>query len=135
MKAAYSNGSIDQLRDLLKYKVTINGKKVNAQSLPASNDKTGNVIHLFYNDDNETLKLGQCTEIGYFSTGVQVACRHSNNALCRQMAYSSIRYLNTQKNTIDGVFISMGIDAPSYQGIDETGNHVWVFTLKLKSQE
>jgi hypothetical protein len=128
-------GSIDKLRDLLKFKILVNKKKMNVLVDPASNDKSGDTIMLFYNQDNESLQMGSTTQVGYYRTGVQVACRHSKNQHARKMAYLAISYLKTQKNAMDGVFISIVNQSPKFTGIDETGNSVWVFDINLTSQE
>jgi hypothetical protein len=134
-KAKYSDGSIDTLRNLLAYKVTINGTKMNAIVNPATNQKTGNMFMLFYNGDNESLHMGNVTQVGYYRTGIQIAARHDNYALARKMAYSAMSYLSTNKTAMDGVFISIVNQSPVYSGIDETGNHIWVADINLMSQE
>jgi hypothetical protein len=128
-------GSIDKLKTLLAYNVSVGGKKLNAIVEPGTNDKTGNVIMLFYNNDNESLHMGSTTQQGYYRTGVQVACRHTHNAHARKAAYLAISYLKTQKTTMDGVFINIVNQSPIFNGVDESGNHVWVFDINLNSQE
>jgi hypothetical protein len=135
MKAQYDYGSIDKLQTLLKYQVTINKKKLNVLVDPASNDMTGDVIMLFYNQDNESLQMGSTTQVGYYKTGVQVAVRHTDRRLARKAAYLAMSFLKTQKNAMDGVFIGIVNESPVFQGTDETGNSVWIFNINLFSQE
>jgi len=128
-------GSIDKLATLLAYNISVGGKKLNAIVQPGTNDNTGNVIMLFYNNDNESLQMGSTTQVGYYRTGVQVACRHTHNAHARKSAYLAISYLKTQKETMDGVHINIVNQSPTFSGIDPSGNHLWVFDINLYSQE
>ena len=134
-KITRSYGSIDKVQTLLNQTINVNGKKLSCLVDPDSNDKTGNLFMLFYNNDNSTMHLGNHTEIGYFKTGIQLACRHESKQLSRTATYSAIKRLKTQKNSLAGVFISITTQPLEYGGIDETGNHIWFFNFNITSEE
>ena len=125
--------SIDTLKTLLHLKVSDGKIKLPSFVNPNQRGST-NHIALYYLDDTEnaTLKIGKHVQIGFYSTEIQVAIRHTDYTKARTACYSALEYLGVNRDANTGIYYDVRDSTPVYKGIDDTGAEVWSFDIFLK---
>ena len=103
--------------------------KIPAVSNPVQNI-TQSSFMLFYTNVNTVLAAGTTVEDGFYSTTVQLACRHDTYDKARSLSFNAFEYLNANKRTLAGVWWIPG-EPPTFLGVDGQAGNVWAFEVRM----
>ena len=129
IKPILQKSPIQKLQSLLDNVINVDGKKVRAKAEPEQMAES-NMFQLFYDGEDENIKVGKHTDAGFYSIGIQVTARHNNYEKSRRMAYSALQYIKRNRLTQSDISFRIGESAPSFLGKDDTGANVWGFNIK-----
>lgn len=127
--------SIDTIKDLLNNQFSDGRLKLPAKVNPTKDYPLKGILLYYTNDDidNSIIALGQKTQIGLYSQGVQVAILHTDYAKSRSIAFKVMEYLSVNMPT-GIVMIPQG--SPTYAGInDSRGQHIYVIEYIMKGDQ
>jgi len=123
--------AIDKVKTLLSGKISDTKKKLSVY-VNDQNVTELDCIRLFYNNENNRVSVTQ-SNAPYYSTGVQVAVRHSDYNLARECSFKALEYINGNRKTEAGYWwIPDAQSVPLYAGVDAIGGYVWTFNIKSK---
>ena len=90
-------------------------------------------IVLFYMDEVDIIALGRKTQIGLYNQRVQVAVYHTLHDKAREIAYSVLEYVSTQRVT--GLTLSVSTP-PTYRGINPVqAQHTFTIEYNMKGDK
>ena len=127
--------SIDTITALLNNQFSDGRNKLPAKANPTKDYPLRGILLYYSNDiiDNTVVALGQKTQIGLYSQGVQIAILHTDYNKSRDIAFQVMEYLNVNSPT--GI-VMIPQESPTYAGInDERGQYVYVINYLMKGDK
>ena len=125
--------SIDKLNALLTNRFSDKRSKIPSEVQPKENLQQ-NSFMLFYNNENTTLAAGIRTEDAFYSTGVQIAVKHTDFDKARDLCFKAHKFLHANKRTEAGVWW-IPLDTPIFLGRDTKGSNVFAFNINMSGDE
>ncbi len=127
--------SIDTIKDLLNNQFSDGRIKLPARANPTKDYPLKGILLFYTNDDidNSIIALGQKTQIGLYSQGVQIAILHTDYNKSRDIAFQVLEYINVN-NPVGIVMTPEG--SPTYSGINsERGQHIYIINYLMKGDK
>ena len=125
---------INQLKALLNHTINQGGYKMPCAINPGDTTEM-NTLLLFYSDDlSANLATGKHTNSLFLSQGFEIASRHNIYDDSRALCLKAIKHLGQNREQIN-MSIYINDSVPIYKGVDDTGGHVFSFTVKARGSE
>jgi hypothetical protein len=125
---------INKIKTLLHQTIQ-QGKYRMPCTINPDNQTEMNGFLLFYSDDLSTnIKTGKNTNSLFLSQGIEVAARQNEYSDARSLCLKAIKCLGQNREQINmSIWIKDAV--PTYKGIDDTGGHVFSFTILVRGSE
>lgn len=125
---------IDKTKALLNFTINQGGSKLPCY-VNGDNMQETNTFILFYRDELSTnIKTGKIANSLFLSQGLEVAARMNQYNDARSACLKAIKHLG-QNREQQNMSIWVKDSTPDYKGIDDTGGHVFSFTILVRGIE
>jgi len=126
---------ITRLKSLLHQTILDDGGFRASCVINPPNNTTMNGILLFYRDDLSTnIKTGKFANSLFLSQGIEVAARDNSYDRSRSLCLKAIKYLGQNREQVN-MSIWVKDSTPTFKGVDDSGGHVFSFTILLRGIE